>query len=327
MGARFIDQESNTSEVEIGSPREEVRSDIIHAHSKGIQVPSSSSEFSSHNMNIEESMVRPRLPVIMPQLECPASICVRIKQPVPMVRRRTTLPGEGYPDKSDSDSHDNRSHKDRRYPGRRRHYQDRNGRPPDRDDNEGGGYPVRRRPPHDGGPPDDGGPPGNGRPPRRPRGQGPPVPPGPPGPVHPIIVQQPQVTLDTTTLENTFGTVGQSMLQLASAQDQTNRYLQEHLQQGQMNMQAHTGALQQLATSTYQWNFDHIFASIPIYDGSDREGFFPWLECLEAACFYSGRNIKTDALGRLAGPVKCYYCLTKCPFLESNQGRFKKMLL
>ena len=122
--------------------------------------------------------------------------------------------------------------------------------------------------------------------------------------MHPIIVQQPQVTLDTTTLENTFGTVGQSMLQLARAQDQTNRYLQEHLQQGQMNMQAHTGALQQLATSTYQRNFDHIFASIPIYDGSDWEGFFPWLEHLEAACFYSGRNIKTEALGRSAGPVQ-----------------------
>ena len=69
-------------------------------------------------------------------------------------------------------------------------------------------------------------------------------------------------------------------------------------------MQAHTGALQQLATSTYQCNFDHIFASIPIYDGSNREGFFPWLECLEAACFYSGRNIKTEALGRSAGPVQ-----------------------
>ena len=63
------------------------------------------------------------------------------------------------------------------------------------------------------------------------------------------------------------------MLQLARAQDQTNRYLQEHLQQGQINMQAHTGALQQLATSTYQRNFDHIFASIPIYDGSNREDF------------------------------------------------------
>ena len=54
----------------------------------------------------------------------------------------------------------------------------------------------------------------------------------------------------------------------------------------------------------YQCNFDHIFASIPIYDGSDREGFFPWLEHLEAACFYSGRNIKTEALGRSAGPVQ-----------------------
>ena len=32
--------------------------------------------------------------------------------------------------------------------------------------------------------------------------------------------------------------------------------------------------------------------------------FFPWLERLEAACFYSGRNIKTEALGRSAGPVK-----------------------
>ena len=122
--------------------------------------------------------------------------------------------------------------------------------------------------------------------------------------MHPIIVQQPQDTLDTTALENTFGIVGQSMLQLARAQDQTNRYLQEHLQQGQINMQVHTGALQQLATSTYQRNFDHIFASIPIYDGSNREDFFPWLKCLEAACFYSGRNIKTEALGRSAGPVQ-----------------------
>ena len=116
-------------------------------------------------------------------------------------------------------------------------------------------------------------------------------------------MQECQVTLDTTVLENMFGTVGQSMLQLARAQDQTNKHLQQHLQQGQLNMQAHTGALQQLATSMYQCNFDLIFASIPIYDGSDRKGFFPWLECLEAACFYSGRNIKTKALGRSAGPV------------------------
>ena len=122
--------------------------------------------------------------------------------------------------------------------------------------------------------------------------------------MRPIIVQTLQMTLDTTTLENTFDTVGQSMMQLARPQDQTNRQLQQHIQQGQANMQAHMGALQQLATSTYQRNFNHIFASIPIYDGSDREHFFHWLEHLEAACFYSGRNIKTKALGRYTGPVK-----------------------
>ena len=107
-----------------------------------------------------------------------------------------------------------------------------------------------------------------------------------------------------TALENTFDSVGQSMLQLARAQDQTNRQLQQHIQLGQANILSHTGALQQLATSTYQRNFDLIFASIPIYDRSDREGFLPWLEHLEAACFYSGRNIKTEALGRSAGPVQ-----------------------
>ena len=69
-------------------------------------------------------------------------------------------------------------------------------------------------------------------------------------------------------------------------------------------MQPHTGALQQLRTSTYQRNFDHTFASIPIYDRSDRDGFFPSFECLETACFYSGRNIKMEALGRSIGPVQ-----------------------
>ena len=150
----------------------------------------------------------------------------------------------------------------------------------------------------DGGPLDGGGPPGPFC------GQGPPGPQGPPAPVRPIIVQTPQVTLDTSALENMFDSVGQSVLQLARAQDQTNRQLQQHIQQGQLNMQAHTGALQQLGTSTYQRNFDYIFASIPMYDGSDREGFFLWLEHLEAACFYSGRNIKIEALGRSTGPVQ-----------------------
>ena len=68
-------------------------------------------------------------------------------------------------------------------------------------------------------------------------------------------MQTPQITLDTTALENTFDTVEQSMMQLARAQDQTNRQLQQHIQQGQVNLQAHTGALHQLVTLTYQGIF------------------------------------------------------------------------
>ena len=94
------------------------------------------------------------------------------------------------------------------------------------------------------------------------------------------------------------------MLQLARVQDQTNRHLQQHIQQGQLNMQAHAGALHELANSTQQRNYDHIFASIPVYDGSSREDFFPWLDWLETACYHCGRDIKTKALGRSAGPVQ-----------------------
>ena len=83
-----------------------------------------------------------------------------------------------------------------------------------------------------------------------------------------------------------------------------------------------------MAISTYQQNFDHIFASIPIYDGSDREGFFPWLEHLEAACFYSGRNIKTEALGRLAGPVQnVIMALPNAHSWKAIREELKKMLL
>ena len=179
VGARFIYRETNTSEVEIRPPREEVRIDIDHPHSRGVQVPSCHSELSSPDNNIiESSIARPCIPDKMPQLDGPVSVHARRRRLVPEVQRKTTMPRGGYPDESDSDSHDNRSHEGQRYPGRGRHYQDRGGRPPDREDNQDRGYPGRGRPPDDRGPPDDGGPPNDGGPPDdgRPPDDG-----GPPG--------------------------------------------------------------------------------------------------------------------------------------------------
>ena len=86
VGARFIDRETNTSEVEIRPCREDVVIDMHPVHSKGIQVPSSNSGLSSHDMNIVESSIA-RLHVLdtMPQLDSPLSVCAS-RRPVPEVK-------------------------------------------------------------------------------------------------------------------------------------------------------------------------------------------------------------------------------------------------
>ena len=51
-GTRFVDRETNTSEVEVRPQREEMRTDIKHTHSRGVQVPISHSHLSSHDTDI-----------------------------------------------------------------------------------------------------------------------------------------------------------------------------------------------------------------------------------------------------------------------------------
>ena len=136
MGARPSDCESNTTVVEIRLTRDE---EIIHSHNQGVQVPSSSGGHSSHSMHMEETIERSNMPNIMLQLDGPTFVCVQRRQPLP-ITRRTTIPGDGYPDDSDSDSCNNRFCENRRYPGRRRYHQERGGRPPDGENNQGQGY-------------------------------------------------------------------------------------------------------------------------------------------------------------------------------------------
>ena len=95
-------------------------------------MPTSHSDISSHDTDIVEgSLARPHIPDIMPQLDGPTSIHAR-RRPVEFFQRTATMPRGRHPDESDSNSHDNRSHNEWRHTGRRRHYHDRGGRPPDR---------------------------------------------------------------------------------------------------------------------------------------------------------------------------------------------------
>ena len=165
VGARLVDRETNTSPADIRPQREETRIDIKHTYSKGVQVPTSHSEFSSYDNDIvESSLTSPCIPNIMPQLDGPTSICVRRRPVSEFVQRTATMPSEGHPDESDSDSHDNRSHDEWRHSERRRHYHNRDGRPPDRRYDQGRGYLRSGRPPDDRGSPDNGGPPDDGGP-------------------------------------------------------------------------------------------------------------------------------------------------------------------
>ena len=86
-----------------------MRVDPSHTHSTGIQVPSASSELSSSTMNEREYMTEPHIPIRVPQLDGPTSVCVKRKQPVPSIRKQTMIPGGDYPSGSESDSYDNRS--------------------------------------------------------------------------------------------------------------------------------------------------------------------------------------------------------------------------
>ena len=174
VGTRFVDRETNTSEVEVRSQGEETRTDISCSHSRDVQMATSHSGISSHETNIlGGSPVRPCATDIIPQLDGPTSVHTRRKPEQEFIQGTTIIPRGGYPDESDSDSHNNRKPHDRQRPsGRRRQYHEKSGRPPNRGNGHGRGYSKRGRPPDDRGPhddgepPDDGGPPGNGRNPR-----------------------------------------------------------------------------------------------------------------------------------------------------------------
>ena len=104
-------RETDTSEVEIRPQREEMRIDINHIYSKGVQVPTSHSDLSSHDMDIVGgSLARLHIPDPMLQLDSPTSIHARRRPVQEFIQRKATMPRGGYPDESDSDSHDNRSH-------------------------------------------------------------------------------------------------------------------------------------------------------------------------------------------------------------------------
>ena len=109
LGTRFIDRETNMSEVEVRAQREETSIDILHNHSRDVQMPISHRGISSLETNIIGGPpVRTCAMDIIPQLDGPTSAHTRRRPEQELIRRTTMIPRGGYPDESDSDSYDNR---------------------------------------------------------------------------------------------------------------------------------------------------------------------------------------------------------------------------
>ena len=109
---RLMDGETNTSEIEVKSQREETRMNILSSHDRGVQMPTSHSGISSHETDIiRGSPVRTCITDVIPQLDGP-SIHTSRRPEQEHIRSTAMVPRGEYPGESDSDSYDNRRPRD-----------------------------------------------------------------------------------------------------------------------------------------------------------------------------------------------------------------------
>ena len=180
----------------------------------------------------------------------------------------------------------------------------------------GGGPPGPPGPPGDPGPPRQKGPPGLRGPqgvpgPKGERGYpGPPGPQGPPGPpggtIQPPYIQRnqppPQVVLDTSGLERTFLGMAGAVEKLAQQQLRSNYSLNESVNQQRKEREEGRQVLLDIAYTSHQNSFQHILATIPYFDGTGGD-VISWLERIEAACLYTKRDPRQEALRHSGGKV------------------------
>ena len=110
---------------------------------------------------------------------------------------------------------------------------------------------------------------------------------------------------DTTGLENSFDHFGRTMTEVLNGQQRANRNLEEQFRRANETQENQTEAMQDMAQVNYQMKFDHIFTSVPIYDGTDPDSFDDWLYQIESLCEISQRDVRVELIGRASAHVKC----------------------
>ena len=55
--------------------------------------------------------------------------------------------------------------------------------------------------------------------------------------------------------------------------------------------------MQDMAQANFQMKYDHMFAGVPMYDGTDPNTFDDWLYQIESLCDLSCRDVRVELMG------------------------------
>ena len=111
-------------------------------------------------------------------------------------------------------------------------------------------------------------------------------------------------SLDTTGLENSFDQFGRTMFEVLNAQHKTNQKLEEQFRRANETQEYQAEAMQDMAQANFQMKYDHMFAGVPMYDGTDPDTFDDWLYQIESLCELSRRDVRVELMGRASAQVK-----------------------
>ena len=110
--------------------------------------------------------------------------------------------------------------------------------------------------------------------------------------------------LDTTGLENSFDQFGRTIFEVLDAQHKTNQKLEEQFRRANETQEYQAEAMQDMAQANFQMKYDHMFAGVPMYDGTDPDTFDDWLYQIESLCELSHRDVRVELIGRASAQVK-----------------------
>ena len=94
------------------------------------------------------------------------------------------------------------------------------------------------------------------------------------------------------------------MFEVLNAQHRTNQKLEEQFRRANETQEYQAEAMQDMAQANFQMKYDHMFAGVPMYDGTDPDTFDDWLYQIESLCELSRRDVRVELMGRASAQVK-----------------------